>query len=66
MRKLTLHINKGIVDQRRLLRHQGLSWLKTGKSIRGLYMQHMLYVFSGVDERKTWLEENAVKDMIIV
>ena len=37
MRKLTLHINKGIVDQRRLLRHQGLSWLKTGKSIRGLY-----------------------------
>ena len=61
MRKLVDCINASIKDQRRWLRHQGLSWLKNGKSVRGLYKQHMMYTFTGADERNVWLKENAVK-----
>ena len=66
MLKLTAHINAGIKDQRRWLRHQGLSWLKTGRSIRGMYKQHVLFVFTAAKERDMWLKENAVKDHVVV
>jgi len=66
MRRLTTRINEGIKDQRRWLRHQGLSWLKTGRSIRGMYKQHVLFVFTAAKERDVWLKENAVKDHVVV
>ena len=66
MRRLTTRINEGIKDQRRWLRHQGLSWLKTGRSIRGMYKQHVLFVFTAAKERDVWLQENAVKDHVVV
>ena len=58
MRRLTTRINEGIKDQRRWLRNKGLSWLKTGRSIRGMYKQHVLFVFTAAKERDVWLKEN--------
>lgn len=66
MRKLTARINAGIKDPRRWLRHQGFSWLKTGKSVRGLYKQHAMHTFTGADERDAWLKEHAVEDHVVV
>ena len=58
MRKLTESINARIKDERRRLRHQGLSWLKTGGSVRGLYKQHCLHVYATAEERAEWLKKN--------
>ena len=65
MRRLTTRINEGIKDKRRWLHHQGLSWLKSGKSIRGLYKMHTLYVFKRPEERNSWLAANASGETVV-